>query len=174
MIESFRRHYGANPLHLLAHVAAFAIAGFALDQILSAGNTEVNFIVWFVGAAILHDVVFVPIYSLLDRVARRGASAAPAVGRRVPVINHVRAPALISGVLLLVYFPVIFRPGDSTYFAATGHHLRGYGRNWLLITAVLFLGSALVYAVRLRGARGGGHATGQARRRPPDDPPASS
>jgi hypothetical protein len=59
-------------------------------------------------------------------------------------------------VLLLVYFPVIFGPGDSTYFAATGHHLHGYGRNWLLITAVLFLGSALVYAVRLRGAAGGG------------------
>ncbi len=167
MIGSFRRHYGANPLHLLTHLAAFAIAGFALNQILSAGNTEVNFIVWFVGAALLHDVVFVPIYSLLDRVARRGAqravTGAPRVPRSVPVINHVRAPALISGVLLLVYFPVIFGPGDHTYFAATGHHLHGYGRNWLLITAVLFSGSALVYAVRLRGAAGA----------VPDETPAS-
>lgn len=164
MIGFFKQRYGANPLHLLGHLAALAIAGFALDQILSAGNTEVNFIVWFLGAAVLHDVVLVPIYSLLDRIARRGSSPSPRVSPRVPAVNHIRAPALISGVLLLVYFPVIFGPGDSTYFLATGHHLHGYARNWLLITAALFLGSALIYAIRLRGISGGAV---------PDSPPAS-
>jgi hypothetical protein len=29
-----------------------------------------------------------------------------------------------------------------------GHHVHGYGRNWLLITAGLFLASALIYAAR--------------------------
>ncbi len=165
-IQLFRRLYGTSPLHLLAHLAAFAIVAFALAQII-AGGTVINFAVWFVGAVLLHDLVFVPIYSLLDRVARHGAqravTVAPLVPRSVPVINHVRAPALISGVLLLVYFPLIFKVADHTYFAATGHHVAGYLRTWLLITAVLFLGSALVYAVRLRGAAGA----------VPDETPAS-
>jgi hypothetical protein len=71
----------------------------------------------------------------------------------VPVINYVRAPALISGLLLLVYFPLIFGTAENTYFGATGHHLHGYARNWLLITAALFTGSALLYALRLRRTR---------------------
>ncbi len=169
MIGLFRRHYGANPLHLLAHLAAFAIVAFAFAQIV-AGGTVINFAVWFVGAAVLHDLVALPLYSVLNRIAHVGIIRAAEArftpdlsAYGVPVINHIRAPAVISGVLLLVYFPVIFGPGDSTYFAATGHHLHGYGRNWLLITAVLFSGSALVYAVRVRGAA----------RAVPDEPPAS-
>jgi hypothetical protein len=84
--------------------------------------------------------------------------AAPGRLRRpdVPVVNHVRAPALISGLLLLIYFPLILGPAQSEYLMVTGHHLHGYLRNWILVTAVLFAGSALVYAirVRLRGRRG--------------------
>ena len=35
----------------------------------------------------------------------------------------------------------------------SGHHLTHYLRNWLLITAVLFVGSGLIYAVRVVRAR---------------------
>lgn len=155
LVAAIRRRYGASPLHLLAHLAAFAIAGYALAQIIS-GGAWVNFVVWFGGAAVLHDIVFLPLYSVLDRVAhgwvRRLHVAAPAALRNpdVPVVNHVRAPALISGLLLLVYFPLILGPAGPGYFKATGHLLQGYVRNWLLITAVLFAGSALLYAFRLR------------------------
>jgi hypothetical protein len=151
----FRRRYGSTPLHLLAHLAAFALAAYALAQIIG-GGAPINFIAWFVGAALLHDIVFLPLYSVLDRIAHRGARGlhvrAPAFVRdaRVPLVNHIRAPALISGLLLLVYFPLILGPAGSQYLKATGHHLDGYLRNWLLITAALFLGSALVYAVRVR------------------------
>jgi hypothetical protein len=150
-LQLFRRLYGTSPLHLLAHLAAFAIAVFALTQIIN-GGIVINFIVWFGGAAVLHDLVAFPLYSGLDRIARVGTGER--VSRRVPVINHVRAPALISGVLLLVYFPLILKTADSTYFSATGHHVHGYLRNWLLITAALFLASATIYAVRLRRAAG--------------------
>jgi hypothetical protein len=149
------RRYGAGPLHLLGHLAAFAICAYALAQIID-GGTPVNFIVWFGGAAILHDLVFLPLYSVLDRIAhgwsRRAHRAAPARLRHpnVPVVNHIRAPALISGLLLLVYFPLILGLARGEYRRATGHDLHGYARNWLLITAVLFAGSALMYAIRVR------------------------
>lgn len=137
-------------LWLLAHAIAFAIAGYALAQILRGGSV-VNFIVWFTGAVVLHDLLLLPAYSLLDRLAwtrqRQGHA------RRVAVINHVRAPALISGLLLLIYFPSILGLSERNYYAATGHHLHGYARNWLLITVALFAGSAVAYGVRVARAK---------------------
>ena len=69
------------------------------------------------------------------------------------MVNHVRAPAMISALLLIIYFPLITRRSDVWYFAMSGHHLAHYLRNWLLITAVLFLGSGLIYAARVVRAR---------------------
>ncbi len=150
----FTRRYGASPLHLLAHLVAFAICAYALAQIID-GGTVVNFVVWFGGAALLHDLVFLPLYSILDRIAHgwaRRAHAGPGRLRHpeVPVTNYIRAPALISGLLLIVYFPLILGAAPDEYLRATGHHLHGYARNWILVSAVLFAGSALLYAVRLR------------------------
>ncbi len=147
-MSRLRRHYGAGPLHLIAHVAAFVIAAYALAQIFRGGSA-VNFIAWFVGAAFLHDFVFLPLYSALDWVARHRTRARQ-VHRAVPVINHLRVPAMISGLLLLIYFPEILGLADRRYYRATGHHLEGYTRNWLLITAALITGSAVLYALRLR------------------------
>jgi hypothetical protein len=155
------RRYGAGPLHLLAHLAAFVICAYALAQIVD-GGAAVNFVVWFGGAAVLHDLVFLPVYSVLDRLAHGWArlvhGTAPRALRHpeVPVINHVRVPALISGLLLLIYFPLILGRAESEYVRATGHHLHGYARNWILITAALCGGSALLYAIRvqLRSRRG--------------------
>jgi hypothetical protein len=140
----------ASPLlQLLVHAAAFAVAFYALAQIFRAGDV-VEFILLFAGAALLHDLILLPVYSLLDRfagVSSRGRA------HRVPVVNHIRAPALISGVLLLVYFPAILGLTDANYLAATGHHPADYARNWLAITAVLFAGSALIYGVRVIRAK---------------------
>ena len=61
----------------------------------------------------------------------------------------MRAPLLISALLLLLYGPLILGVADSYYFALGGHHLEHYLRNWLLISAALFLGSALIYAGRV-------------------------
>jgi hypothetical protein len=139
-----RRALGAGLLQLLIHAAAFLVAFYALAQIFRGGSV-VEFVLWFAGAALLHDLVLLPLYSLLDRLGRapRRRSAA-----RVRLINHIRTPALISGVLLLVYFPPILGLTGANYLAATGHHPAGYARDWLEITGVLFAGSALLYGIR--------------------------
>jgi hypothetical protein len=141
-----RRRYGAGGPHLLGHLAAFAVAAYALAQIVHGGRV-VNFVAWFAGAALLHDIVFLPVYSLLDRVVGHHVHIARPRGA-VPLVNHVRVPALISGLLLLIYFPLIFGVADRTYFGASGHHPGGYARNWVLLTVALFAGSAIVYALR--------------------------
>jgi hypothetical protein len=150
MIARFRRAYGASPAHLIGHVVAFAAFAWALSQILGGGYV-VNYIAWFGGAAVLHDIVLLPIYSLIDRVTRhegRRAGGSPFGA----AINYVRAPAIISAILLLVYSPVILGYSAKNYRDDTGHALHGYLRNWLLITAGLFLISGLLYGGRwMRG-----------------------
>lgn len=154
-MTGFRRLYGSHPLHLIGHLAVFFVAGWAIQQIVGGGKV-VNWIAWFLGAALLHDLVLVPVYSVLDRLLERVAGGPT---RRPPAVNHLRVPAVISGILLLVYFPLILGYSSKNYRNDTGHALAGYTRNWLLITAGVFVGSALVYAVR------------SMRRRPPSPRP---
>jgi hypothetical protein len=156
MRAHFQARYGAGPLHLAGHLAGFAIAAFAFDQIFSGGHV-VELVEWFVGFALLHDLVLLPLYTAIDRIGHRLAArgrAHPAHRHAVPIINHFRAPALISGVLLLIYLPLISRVGDGTYFFYSGHHVQGYFRNWLLISLALFLISGFVYLVRVGRRRG--------------------
>jgi hypothetical protein len=101
-----------------------------------------------VGAALLHDLVLVPLYSVLDRVLVGGLDAA---GRRAWV-SYVRVPAMLSGLLLLVWFPLISNRVAERYRMATGQSADVYLGRWLLITALLFGGSALVLALRVRRA----------------------
>jgi hypothetical protein len=149
LVAVFRRRYGAGPLHLAGHLLAFAIIGFAFDQIFSEGDVK-ELLLWYVGFAIAHDLIFLPAYAGLDRLARSVLSRLPATRRRgVPVINHLRAPALISALLLILYGPLISGLSKNGYFSDSGHHLEGFLRNWVLISAALFLGSAGIYALRV-------------------------
>ncbi len=146
---SFRRRYGAGPLHLTGHLVALAIVAFAFYHILSGGGVA-RLLALYVGVVIAHDLIFVPLYTGLDRLMRRVLVPLSSSRRAgTPVINHVRAPLLISALLLLLYGPLILGVADSYYFALGGHHLEHYLRNWLLISAALFLGSALIYAGRV-------------------------
>jgi hypothetical protein len=149
-MRGFKSLYGAGPQHLVAHLGVFFISGWAIDQIIGGGKI-VNWIAWFLGAALLHDLVLLPFYSLVDRalIGRRGNTVARGPRRR-PWLNYVRTPAAVAGILLLVYFPVILGKSSHNYLNDTGHALTGYTRNWLLITAGLFVFSALIYAVRNR------------------------
>jgi hypothetical protein len=150
----FRRRYGASPLHLVAHLAVFAIIALPLDRIFTGGGGATGLLLWFVGLAIAHDLVFVPAYTGLDRLFRATMARLPhPTWPGPPVINHVRAPVVISALLFLIYFPLISGRSDGTFFAMSGHHLTHYVRNWLLIAAVLFLLSGLIYAARTLLAR---------------------
>ena len=65
-----RRWYGAHPLHLLALLAAFALAGYALRAVVAAGQWR-GFALWFVVAIVAHDLLLFPLYSLADLSLRR-------------------------------------------------------------------------------------------------------
>ena len=85
------RWYGANPLHLLALLGCFALAGYAAARLVSSHPVAVA--VWFLGAVIGHDLLLMPLYSLADRsvlaAIRHRAPRLPAV----PWINYLRVPA---------------------------------------------------------------------------------
>lgn len=145
------RAYGANPLHLLVLLAALAVAGYAAVRLLDGPALRITG--WFVAAAVAHDLLLFPLYALADaagsKAARRGRPARPA---SVPWINHVRFPAVVSGVLLLVWLPLILRL-PAGYRGITGYTTDPYLGRWLLVTGALFLVSAVAYAVRLRRSR---------------------
>ncbi len=152
LLGHFQRRYGASPLHLAGHLVVFAIAAFAIDRIAASAGVA-KLIALYVGFVIAHDLIFLPAYTGFDRVVRATLARLPA-GRSatVPAINHIRVPMLISALLLITYLPLISGKADAGYFQASGQHLEGYLRNWLLISAVLFVGSGLIYALRLRRA----------------------
>ena len=113
---------------------------------------------WFVGAAVLHDLVFLPLYTAVDRAvtdvlgaADRRAGAPPTSLSRRGRTMYVRVPTALSGLLLLVWFPLI-SGRVASYESATGLSADGFLARWLLITAVLFGGSALLLVLRLRRA----------------------
>jgi len=159
----FRRWYGAGPLHLLALLASFALTGYAAVRLF--GGNPVGVGIWFLGSIIGHDLLLFPLYALADTsvvaVLRRRRAAAPAV----PWINHLRFPVVISGILLLVWAPLILRlpPG---YPAISSLTTEPYLERWLAITGVLFVASAVAYAVRLGTARRAAGTRLQPARRP--------
>jgi hypothetical protein len=142
------RWYGASPLHLLALLACFGLAGYAAARLIPSQPLGVA--AWFLGAVIGHDLLLMPLYSLADR------SAIAAIRHRepqlpvTPWINYVRVPAALSGLLLLVWFPLILRL-QSPYRASTMLSADPYVWHWLAVTGVLFLLSAVAFALRLRG-----------------------
>ncbi|MCQ4043307.1 hypothetical protein ACFOSC_00930 [Streptantibioticus rubrisoli] len=151
----FARWYGSGPLHLLVLIASFAVTGYALVRLFAVRPLEVA--IWFVGAAILHDLILLPLYSLADlsahAVLRHRATRMP----QPPWINYLRVPTFLSGVLLLVWFPLIFAL-PTPYPGATGLSMDVYLGRWLAITAVLFVASAVAFALKLRRVRRAAHA----------------
>ncbi|MFG2934626.1 hypothetical protein [Streptomyces sp. NPDC048282] len=148
----FPRPALGSPLQLLLLACSFALAAYAGVRLLAGDWLGVA--LWVVGAALLHDLVLLPLYALADRTLVRGLGGA---GRRECTM-YVRVPAALSALLLLVWFPLISGAVAGHYRSATGLSPDGYLTRWLLITAVLFGGSALLLARRLRRA---------AKRRPP-------
>lgn len=143
-----------RPLPLLVLGCSFALAAYAGVRLFE--DDWLGVALWIVGAALLHDLVLLPLYTAADQVVARGLRAA---GHRDRTM-YVRVPAACSGLLLLVWFPLIGGRVDRRYRLATGLSPDGFLARWLLISAALFAGSALLLALRLRRA---------AKRRPPAD-----
>lgn len=149
LMRRLRRWYGEGPLQLLVLLVSFALAGYAGVRLLSGDWLLVA--VWFVGAALVHDLLFVPAYALADRALRAAAGWRGRPGRG-GWINFVRVPAFLSGLLLLVWFPLIAGQVER-YESATGLPADVFLKRWLIVTAALFAGSALCRVLQVRRAR---------------------
>ncbi|MEU0840869.1 hypothetical protein ABZ370_15530 [Streptomyces sp. NPDC005962] len=143
--SGFRRRYGDSPLQLLLLLGSFALTGYAGVRLLR--GDWLGIVLWFVGAAVLHDLVLLPLYGAADRALQRVVPA-PA-----SYVNFVRLPAFVSGLLLLVWFPLIAGTQRSRYERSTGLSAEVFLPRWLLITAALFAVSALWLWVRTSAAR---------------------
>ncbi len=149
-----RELYGSSQLHLLAVIVTMSFAAYGALRI-AEGSDALNTFIWLGGAIVAHDLISFPLYSGLNLIAHRsfvGPLRGPATERAVPLINHIRIPMMLSGFALAAWFPLILRLSADNYRLKSGLNPDVFLGRWLLITAALFLGSALIYAVRLRGA----------------------
>ena len=164
LTSRIRHWYGASPLHLLALLTAFALAGYAVRAVIAAGQFR-GFAIWFAVAIIGHDLLLFPLYSLADlsvqrllpwgaarRRASRQAATVPGAAPGPPAINYVRIPVAFSLLLLLAFFPLILGLSEPEYHRASGLTTQPYLWRWLAVTGVLFGGSAVLYALRCRRA----------------------
>jgi hypothetical protein len=142
-----RRLYGASPLHLLAHAALLPLCAWGLYEVLTVSSPKAarGIVLWLVAAVVLHDLVLLPLYSAIDRAGR---SVLPGYA-----VNYLRIPVGLSLLLLAVFWGTIAGRGEGAYRHVSGRPYDGYATRWLLVTAALFLGSAVVYLARRRSAR---------------------
>jgi uncharacterized membrane protein len=149
MLARFREHYGAGPLHLLTLLASFALAAYALERSLELTSNPDRIVIWLGGSIVAHDLILFPLYALLGVLV---AGVLLPGGRRsrlrIAALNHMRVPALLSALSLLVWFPLVAGPADRTFSRATGLSKDVYLERWLLLSAALFGASAVVFALR--------------------------
>ena len=143
-----RRHYGAGPGQLVALLLSFVLAGYAVSRLLDDLPVLLRIGVWFVGAALVWDLLLGPALAAVDRALRPLSRLGP-----VPVLNYVRVPLLVSGLLLLVWAPLVLQRSAPTFMRKSGLSADPYLERWLAVSAVLILGSALAYGVAVLRAR---------------------
>ena len=139
---------GRKSIQLLALLASFVVAGYAAARLL-AGN-PVGIGAWFVGSAVVHDLILFPFYAGLDAtlvlLLRRHPGLTTVAG--VPWLNYLRIPTVISMLLLLVWSPLIVRAPTATYRAASGLSDQPFLPHWLAVTGTLFTISAITLTIR--------------------------
>ena len=148
-VTRFRELYGAGPLHLLLMLAALLLGGYAvlelgLGELFEPDSWWQSIVVWFVGAAIAHDLLLFPAYALGDRFL----TARSVTLRPVRILNHVRVPLLATGLTFMVFFPGILQQGSDAHERASGLTQEPYLERWLLLSAAFFVVSGVVYLLR--------------------------
>lgn len=150
-----RRVYGRGPAHLLGLLASFAVAIIAVLGWFDSPHSAVSVLEWFAAAILAHDLLLLPAYTLLDRLAFSGRAPRRRWGASaLHVVNatpYLRIPTMLSLLLGAVFFPVILGLGARAEFTASGIAEHGYLARWLALCGAMYGVSALAYTVaRLR------------------------
>lgn len=130
----------------LAVLLSFALAGLAV-AIVAGDPLWPWMLVWFAAAVVGHDLVLSPLAAGADRALRAVLARRPRP--RVPVVNHVRVPALGAALTFLMFFPGIVRQGEPVVLGQTGLDQGPFLGRWLLLVAGMAVASALVYGLRV-------------------------
>lgn len=146
----FARLYGAHPWHLLVLLALAAVTAYTVSRLLDDPALW-RIALWFVGAAVVWDLLLGPAFAAADRVLRATAGRVRTAG--VPLLNYVRVPLALSSLLLLVWAPLVLRRSQDVYAAKTGLTQDPFVYRWLGVTAVLLVLSALAYLLAVRRSR---------------------
>ncbi len=143
------RRYGASGWHLVALLGCFALTGYTVTRLLADTSSLLQIVVWFVGAAVVWDLVLGPALVLADRGLQ---GAVHRVGG-VPALNFVRFPAGLSLLLLVVFAPQVLQRSEQRYSVKAGLTQDPYLERWAAVTAALFAASALAYGLAVLRAR---------------------
>lgn len=144
------RRYGASAWHLVTMLGLAAVTAYAVSRLLG-DPALIRIAAWFVGAAVVWDLLLGPLYAGADAALRP-------VSRRLRVqgvrpLNYVRVPALLSSLLLVVYAPLVLQRSEGVFSAKSGLSQDVYLGRWLGVTAALFGVSAVLYLVAVLRAR---------------------
>jgi hypothetical protein len=154
-VSAFRRRYGASWWHLVSLLLCFALTGYAVSRLFGDSTALVRIAIWFVGAAVVWDLVVGPLLALADAGLRR-LQVGP-----VSPLNYLRVPTLVSLLLLVLWAPLIFERSEFVYEMKSGLPVEPYLGRWVAVTVVLLAASAVAYAVAVvRARRRSGAAVG--------------
>lgn len=138
------RNRAGEAFGLALMLGSFALTGYVIE--LLQGNPWLpRMLTWFAGALVGHDLVAFPLYAATDRISVAILHATK--------VNYLRVPAAASALLFVVYLPGIIRQGGRTYLSATGQTQEPFLGRWILLTAIAFGVSGLVYLLRHLAAR---------------------
>ena len=118
---------------------------YGVHGLLTAGSRVPlgSWLTWFVGSALLHDLVLAPIWIGLGWLA---AALLPAAARPAIVVG-----AAVAGLLALIALPFVLGVGEDP--ANPSFLPRDYGRNLLLVDVGVLVVAGLWAAVATRYAR---------------------
>ncbi len=144
----FVRLYGKGPFHLVVLLACFALTLYTVLRIIDNPSLT-RIAIWFVGAAVVWDLVLGPAFAVVDRLLRPLHRVR---ARGVSPLNFLRVPGLLSALLFMVWAPVILQRSEGIFLSKAGLTQDPYLDRWVVITLVLFAVSGLLYAVSVARA----------------------
>lgn len=155
LVVRARRLYGAHPLQLVLILASFVVVGYALsllgfEALWDPDTWWQSIALWFVGAALAHDILLFPAYAAADRIlvaVTGGRTRSAATRARIPVINFVRVPLLACGLITLLFFPGLIEQGAGTYNRATGQTQEPFLHRWVILCGLILLLGLVAYLV---------------------------